>query len=70
MPHMHGQFQSIEGQLITQPLIIPLCWMNMQQNKCKQYLELFYTMHVQFIQLYCLLLMKFPTNKQNQQEKQ
>jgi len=60
----------MEGQLNTQPLIIPLCWINMQQNKCKQYLELFYTMHVQLIQLYYLLSMKFPTNKQNQQKKQ
>jgi len=56
MLHMHGQFRSLEKQLNTQPLIIPLCWMNRQQNKYKQYLELF--------------SIKFPTSRPSQQKKQ
>jgi len=42
----------------TQPLINPLCLMSTQQNKYKQYLVNFCTMHMLLIPLYCPHSMK------------
>ena len=53
----------------TQPLINPLCLMSTQQNKYKQYLANFCTMHMLLIPLYCPHSMKFQpggqTNRKN-----